>query len=111
MRVVFRVDASNAIGTGHIKRCHTLATSLQKRGVQIHFITRAHLGHMGDMLARDNFAVTLLPQPSGNIKTGANYAAWLGVTQQEDAAHFGFHCKLGLAQLHQASVVFDKFNT
>ena len=86
MRVVFRVDASNAIGTGHIKRCHTLATSLQKRGAQIHFITRAHLGHMGDMLARDNFAVTLLPQPSGNIKTGANYAAWLGVTQQEDAA-------------------------
>ena len=32
-------------------------------------------------------------------------------SQQEDAAHFGFHCKLGLAQLHQASVVFDKFNT
>jgi len=86
MRVIFRVDASSAIGTGHIKRCHTLACSLKKRGAQIHFITRAHPGHMGDMLARENFEVTLLPQPSDNGITGIGYDAWLGVTQQEDAA-------------------------
>ena len=86
MRVVFRVDASNVIGTGHIKRCHTLATSLQKKGAELHFIARAHLGHLGDMLARANFAVTLLPEPSGNSITQAGYGAWLGVTQQEDAA-------------------------
>ena len=86
MRVIFRVDASSAIGTGHIKRCHTLACSLKKRGAQIHFITRAHPGHMGDMLAHENFEVTLLPQPSDNGITGTGYGAWLGVTQQEDAA-------------------------
>lgn len=86
MRVVFRVDSSNAIGTGHFKRCHTLATALQIRGAHIHFITRAHLGHMGAMLARDNFTVTLLPQPSGNSITMIGYNAWLGVTQEEDAA-------------------------
>jgi len=86
MRVIFRVDASSAIGTGHIKRCHTLACSLKKRGAQIHFITRAHPGHMGDMLARDNFTVTLLPQPPSNSINQAGYGAWLGVTQQEDAA-------------------------
>jgi UDP-2,4-diacetamido-2,4,6-trideoxy-beta-L-altropyranose hydrolase len=41
---------------------------------------------MGDMLARENFEVTLLPQPSDNGITGIGYDAWLGVTQQEDAA-------------------------
>lgn len=86
MRVVFRVDASSAIGTGHVKRCHTLACSLKKKGAQVHFITRAHPGHMGDMLAYENFKVTLLPQPSYNGITETGYGAWLGVTQQEDAA-------------------------
>jgi UDP-2,4-diacetamido-2,4,6-trideoxy-beta-L-altropyranose hydrolase len=86
MRVVFRVDASSVIGTGHVKRCHTLAVALKKRGAEIHFITRAHLGHMGDMLAYENFQVTLLPQPSDTGITGTGYDSWLGVTQEEDAA-------------------------
>lgn len=85
MRVVFRVDASVAIGIGHVMRCRTLAVALKERGAHIQFITRAHLGHLGDMLASAGFVVTLLPPPV-DIMSGSNdYAVWLGVSQQEDA--------------------------
>ena len=89
MKIVFRVDASTVMGTGHVMRCRTLATDLKKRGAEIQFVTRAHPGHLGDMLARDGFSVTLLPPPE--IKTDdlnckeVDYLAWLGVSQQQDA--------------------------
>lgn len=85
MKITFRVDASIAMGTGHVMRCRTLATVLKKHGANIQFITRAHTGHLGDMLARDGFAVSLLPQPADIEHNGNDYAAWLGVSQQEDA--------------------------
>jgi UDP-2,4-diacetamido-2,4,6-trideoxy-beta-L-altropyranose hydrolase len=85
MKVVFRVDASISIGTGHVMRCRTLATALKKHGADIQFITRAHPGHLGDMLTCDGFSVTLLPQPACLENKGNDYAAWLGVKQQEDA--------------------------
>lgn len=85
MNVVFRADASIAIGTGHVMRCRTLATALLKKGAKVHFVTRAHLGHLGEVLARDGFPVTLLPPPVAVACNRDDYAAWLGVTQQEDA--------------------------
>jgi UDP-2,4-diacetamido-2,4,6-trideoxy-beta-L-altropyranose hydrolase len=89
MKIVFRVDASTVMGTGHVMRCRTLATALKKQGAKIQFVTRAHPGHLGDMLARDGFAVTLLPLPEIKIDDLAckevDYLAWLGVSQQQDA--------------------------
>ncbi len=85
MKVVFRVDASIMMGTGHIMRCRTLATALKKHGAQIRFITRAHPGHLGYMLASDGFAVTVFPPSAGIENKGNDYVAWLGVSQQEDA--------------------------
>lgn len=85
MKIVFRVDASIAMGTGHVMRCRTLATALKKDGANIQFITRAHPGHLGEMLAHDGFSVMLLPQPACIENNRNDYAAWLGVSQQEDA--------------------------
>ena len=85
MKIVFRVDASITMGTGHVMRCRTLATVLKKQGADIQFITRAHPGHLGDMLARDGFTVILLPPPVDIENKVDDYAAWLGVSQQEDA--------------------------
>ncbi len=85
MKCVFRVDASVAIGTGHVMRCRTLAKILKNAGAEIQFITRAHPGHLGDRLARDGFAVSLLSQPRGSEIKEGSYAAWLGVSQQDDA--------------------------
>jgi UDP-2,4-diacetamido-2,4,6-trideoxy-beta-L-altropyranose hydrolase len=87
MNVAFRVDASNAMGTGHVMRCRTLAAALRRKGARVQFITRAHDGHLGDMLAREGFAVTLLPRPESAPGAGEreDYAAWLGVSPQDDA--------------------------
>lgn len=84
MNVVFRVDASNLMGTGHVMRCRTLASALQLRGAHIRFITRKHPGHLAEVMALDGFQVEVLPDPDGGgCETG--YAGWLGVSQEEDA--------------------------
>lgn len=84
MNVVFRVDASNLIGTGHVMRCRTLASVLQLRGAHIRFVTRKHFGHLAEILACDGFQVELLPGPDG-VGCEAGYAGWLGVSQVQDA--------------------------
>jgi len=84
MNVVFRVDASNLIGTGHVIRCRTLASALRLRGAHIRFITRKHSGHMSEALACEGFQVELLPEPDG-VDCEIGYAGWLGVSQEEDA--------------------------
>jgi UDP-2,4-diacetamido-2,4,6-trideoxy-beta-L-altropyranose hydrolase len=84
MNVVFRVDASNLIGTGHVMRCRTLANALRLRGAHICFITRKQTGHLTELLVRDGFQVKQLPQPDC-IDNDAGYASWLGVSQEEDA--------------------------
>ncbi|MBD3626209.1 MAG: UDP-2,4-diacetamido-2,4,6-trideoxy-beta-L-altropyranose hydrolase, partial [Rhodobacteraceae bacterium] len=61
--MVFRVDASVVMGTGHVMRCLTLAEALRTRGAQCRFVTRALPGHQGDRIAAQGHAVTLLPAP------------------------------------------------
>ena len=86
MKVIFRVDASTQIGTGHAVRCRTLADALRTRGAEVQFICRAHSGHMGEQLSRDGFPVTLLPSTVLMDKTKQSYADWLGVSQAQDAS-------------------------
>lgn len=85
MKIVFRVDASIEMGTGHVMRCRTLASELRKRGAHIQFITRAHSGNLGDLLLNDGYAVTLLPEPKTVSGKNIDYSDWLGESQQEDA--------------------------
>ena len=57
MRVVFRVDSSFQIGTGHVMRCLCLAYQLQKRGSEVWFICRNHAGNMIDKIRAMGFLV------------------------------------------------------
>lgn len=81
---LFRVDASAVIGSGHLMRCLTLAKAMQQSGWHIQFACRAHPGHLIQWLRDQLFEVVTLPQPAQTTATG--YAAWLGVTEEQDAA-------------------------
>lgn len=93
MRVVFRVDASTQIGSGHTMRCLTLADALRKSGAQCHFICREHSGHLLGVIRQNGFAVTVLPLESplaGKLffsehLGGPAHASWLGCDWQSDA--------------------------
>ena len=86
MNVVFRVDASADMGTGHLMRCLTLAETLHERGTQTRFICREHKGNLIPLLQQKTMPVTMLPLPTaGDTTPSEDYAAWLSVTQAEDA--------------------------
>jgi UDP-2,4-diacetamido-2,4,6-trideoxy-beta-L-altropyranose hydrolase len=88
VRVAFRADASNQIGTGHIVRCLTLADHLAKVGAQCTFICRS----IPEVLARQiqkhsHELVRLPPLPScfASRPDDPAHASWLGVTWEQDA--------------------------
>ena len=87
MKVVFRVDSSQQIGTGHLIRCRTLAEVLRQREVEVRFICRDLPGNLIPLLRRAAFPVTVLaaPQDGNPPEMSENYAAWLGVSQDTDA--------------------------
>ncbi|KTD24312.1 putative polysaccharide biosynthesis protein [Legionella lansingensis] len=87
MRVAFRVDSSAQIGSGHLMRCLTLASELRSRGAEVLFLSRQHPGHMIDRIEDGEYQVHRLSIPITKSKLDRNeYSAWLGVTQEEDAA-------------------------
>lgn len=86
MKVAFRVDASNDIGTGHLMRCLTLATGMKKCGAQVRFVSRHMPQHLGDILNDQGHEFVLLNGiPSAETTDDSSYAHWLGVSQAQDA--------------------------
>lgn len=87
MKVLFRVDASTDIGTGHVMRCLTLADALRERGARSTFVCRAHPGHLGEIIRARGHALHLLEAGvAPGERDGPAHAAWLGASQAEDAA-------------------------
>ncbi|MEQ9638114.1 MAG: UDP-2,4-diacetamido-2,4,6-trideoxy-beta-L-altropyranose hydrolase [Devosia marina] len=86
MKVLFRADASLAIGTGHIMRCLTLARHLSTRGSSATFICREHPGNLISFLRTSGFPVQSLPVTGHVDANGPSHAAWLGGYGTEDAA-------------------------
>lgn len=84
MRVVFRVDASTLIGTGHVVRCLVLAQALRAAGAQCQFITRLHPGHLAGRIESAGFRLATLPPPADAVDP-EGYAAWRGVSEAVDA--------------------------
>lgn len=88
MQVVFRVDASLSMGTGHVMRCLTLARALHEQGGRCCFICRMHDGHLVELIASQGFEVLSMPVETGGIATGYPvHAAWLGSSQVADASY------------------------
>lgn len=85
--IVFRVDASLQMGSGHVMRCLTLANGLRGQGAEVSFICREHLGHLCDFISSLNFRVVRLPalEVEGNADSGISSTWELGSLWEEDA--------------------------
>lgn len=86
MKIIFRVDASLEIGTGHVMRCLTLAFELKKRSHQIEFICRAHEGNLCGFIEAKGFKTHILPPAESKNDNYCFHAHWLNCHWQEDAA-------------------------
>lgn len=84
MLVIFRVDASIAMGTGHVMRCLTLAQALKENGVNVEFICRKHKGNLIGKIRLNGFSVHEL-EVSEEVDHELAHSHWLGATQQQDA--------------------------
>ena len=64
MLVVFRVDASLQMGTGHVTRCLTLADALATNGIKAVFISRVLKGHLNQLIRERGYTVYSLRSPT-----------------------------------------------
>lgn len=86
--IVFRVDASLQMGSGHVMRCLTLARILRDHGQVSRFVCREHPGNLISHIRDQGFDVAVLPmaKPSSIKEAESNpHASWLGDDWQADA--------------------------
>lgn len=86
-KTVFRTDASETIGTGHVMRCLALADALREAGGECHFICRDYPGHVGRRILENGHRLSLLPAPDAGwtpVGKGPPYATWLGARWEDD---------------------------
>ena len=88
--VAIRVDASAAIGTGHLKRCLSLADALKAAGAQVQFVVRAIDTVAPQVLHSTDWPVRWLPVPTrpNDRDTSSDLppcAGWAGVNWEQDA--------------------------
>lgn len=88
-KIVFRVDASTRIGSGHVMRCLTLAEELRDAGIKVVFISRSHEGNLNGLIQNKGFELYELSSGGQECTIDTireEYAGWLGTTQDADAA-------------------------
>lgn len=87
LRVVFRVDASLEIGSGHVMRCLTLAAALAEKGARCTFVMRESAGSLEGVVGRRGHEVRMLPKREApNSESLPGHADWLQTDWETDAA-------------------------
>ena len=85
MNVVFRVDSSDKIGSGHVMRCLVFAKALRDAGDNIKFVCRDLQGNIIRNLEESLFETVILRANASEPLIDVGYGAWLGVSQDADA--------------------------
>jgi UDP-2,4-diacetamido-2,4,6-trideoxy-beta-L-altropyranose hydrolase len=80
VNIVFRVDSSSKIGTGHVMRCLTLAKELQKSS-NIKFICRNREGNLINKIESEGYQVFELEKHTIDDSLKVD---WLGTTQEKE---------------------------
>lgn len=90
MKVVFRVDASLLIGSGHVMRCLVLAEKLGSRGWAVQFACLPQAGDLIAFIEQLGFLVIKLNAPLSFIQPrfDGDYESWLQRSEHEDARDF-----------------------
>lgn len=92
-RVVFRVDASTYIGSGHVMRCLVLADELKRAGYSTEFACIPQSGDMISYIIQRGHLVIKLTPPIKYVKPEyeADYMAWLQRSVKRDVDDFLAH--------------------
>lgn len=87
MRVALRTDASGRIGTGHLRRCLSLARALNDEGVDTLFVCRRHDAVSAAIEAEGQRHAWLPEPPPGFIPQPDDppHAGWAGLSWEQDA--------------------------
>ena len=92
MNIIFRVDASTQLGSGHVMRCLALAERLREKDAFVQFISQAHEGNLNNLINEHGFEVIELAKPSNNVGLDRpittdikSYKKPLIITEEQDA--------------------------
>lgn len=110
MNIVFRVDASVQMGTGHAIRCLTLADELRVRGARCHFITRKQPGDLATAIESRGYQVHRLPETvtsgrADEAPAGPPHASWLKGGWEQDAKQ----CRAVIGNLMPYWLIVDHY--
>lgn len=89
MKLAFRVDASAEIGTGHLRRCLSLAHALRMVGATPAFVFRDLGSPVADLVRAEGFESRPLPPPPASATQDEGdavpHAAWSPASNSVDA--------------------------